>query len=256
MNSTSLVRDEFKLLEITLARFGTIVTVDQFAQIYQGDRFYLRKRLSVICKKGWLFRVRRGLYIISDLASRGTLSISHYAVANLIMENSYISFESSLQFHGLYDQLLKRVTSVTTRQLKSTTIDGFTYHYVKTKPEYFYGWESQTIDGLSVKIAGREKALIDLIQFHRSRYTVDLVLEKLNDLHDIDLDLFTNLILKTNVVTQRVMGFMLDLVGLDSSHLHRAISKKRGTSRITAADDNLYSPKWSLYYDPYFSRYA
>jgi len=257
MKSTDSINGDFELLETALARFGSIVTIDQFAQVFKGSRNYLRIRLSVICDKGWLFRIRKGLYIISDLATRGSLSISHYAVVNLLVENAYISFESALQFHGLYDQLPGIVASITTSRHKDKSIDGFNYTFLTTQPNYFYGWETHVLDGITVKMASREKALVDLIQFHRNRYAVDLVLEKLTDLRvDWDIELFTNLILRANVATQRVMGFLFDLTRIDSTLLHNVLKNQRGTSCVTASKDNLYSSKWNLYYDPYFSKYA
>jgi len=257
MNSKDLVRDEFYLLETALARFGAIVTIDQFASLYRGKRNYLRRRLSTICEKGWLYRIRRGLYIISDLATRGTLAISQYAVVSLLSEEAYVSFENALHYHNLFDQLQNQIISIATQQRASSQIAGFTYHFIKAKQEFFYGWESHIIDNIDVKIATREKALIDLIQFHRNRYAVDLVLEKLTDLRgELDIKIFTNLILRSNVATQRVMGFLFDLARIDSNILQDELKHKHGTSRITASNKNLYSSKWNLYYDDYFTKYA
>jgi len=257
MKSKDILGGDFQLLETALVRFGSIVTIDQFAQVFKGSRDYLRIRLSVICNKGWLFRIKKGLYIISDLANRGTLSISQYAVVNLLVENAYVSFESALQYHDLFDQLLSHVDSISTRRRKDITINGFTYTFLTTQSTYYYGWEPHFVDGVEVKIATREKALIDLIQFHRNRYTVDLVLEKLTDLRDeLNIKLFTNLILRSNVATQRVMGFLFDLARIDSNILQDELKHKHGTSRITASNKNLYSSKWNLYYDDYFTKYA
>ena len=257
MKSIGLTEEELEVLNSALVRYGAVVTFDQLADLFNNQREYLRKRISKLSKQGWLKRIKKGIFVISDLSSRGTLSISHYTVTNILVENAYISFESALQYHGLYDQLLTKISSVSMKQYKDTVIDGYTYTFAKTKQDYYYGWQTHQIDGQSVKIACIEKALIDLIQFHRNRYTIDLVLEKLiNFKDDINPNQLVNLSLKANITTQRITGFLLDCLQLNADQLFIAVKNKKSTSKITNSENNLYNSKWKLYYDKYFSKYA
>ena len=257
MFSIGITEEELINLETVLARHGALVSFDQLADVFIEDRQYLRKRISKLTRKGWLFRIKKGLYVVSDLHSRGTLSISQYSIVNALVDQAYISFESALQYHGYYDQLLNKVSSIATKQYPDKVIDGVTFSFVKTLPEYFYGWETHQIDGQAVKIASKEKALIDLIHFHRNRYSVDLVLEKLgNHRNEFNLELLIDLSFKTNTATQRILGFGLDCLKLDPSRLSKALQTIKGTSRITDSADNLYNNKWRLYYDRYFERYV
>ena len=257
MNSIGITEEELENLETALSRHGALVSFDQLAETFIEDRQYLRKRISKLARKGWLFRIKRGLYVISDLHSRGTLSISQNAIVNALVDQAYISFESALQFHGYYDQLLNKVSSIATQQYQDKVIDGYTFSFVRTLPKYFYGWETHQIDGQVVKIASKEKALIDMIQFHRNRYSIDLVLEKLgNYRNEFDLEQLIALCLKTNTAVQRILGFVLDCLNLDSSRLYKTLQTSKGTSRITDSADNLYNSKWRLHYDRYFERYV
>ena len=257
MIGTGISEKELQNLETALARYGAVVSFEQLSESFREERPYLRKRISQFARKGWLFRIKKGVYVISDLHSRGSLSISQYAVVNLLVEPAYVSFESALQYHGFYDQLLSKVTSVATKQFQDKDIDGYTFSYIKTIPAYFYGWENHPMDGQTVKIASREKALIDLIQYHRSRYSVDLVLEKLNNFtHEFDLDRLIEFSLQSTIATQRILGFVLDCLSLDSEKLTQALRKHRGTSKITDSDENIFNSKWRLYYDRYFERYV
>lgn len=257
MIGTGISEKELQNLETALARYGAVVSFEQLSESFREERPYLRKRISQFARKGWLFRIKKGVYVISDLHSRGSLSISQYAVVNLLVEPAYVSFESALQYHGLYDQLLSKVTSVATKQFEDKDIDGYTFSFVKTIPAYFYGWESYPMDGQTVKIASREKALIDLIQYHRSRYSVDLVLERLNNFtHEFDLDKLVDLSFRSTIAAQRILGFVLDCLNLDSEKLTQALRKHHGTSKITDSGDNVFNSKWRLYYDHYFERYV
>ena len=257
MFSIGMTEEELETLETVFTRYGAVIYFNQLQEAFKEDRHYLRKRISKLARKGWLFRIKRGLYVISDLHSRGTLSISQYSIVNALVDQAYISFESALQYHGYYDQLLIKVSSIATRQYQDKVIDGYTFSFVRTLPEYFDGWETHQIDGQAVKIASKEKALIDLIQFHRNRYSIDLVLEKLgNYRNEYDLGLLINLSFKSNAATQRILGFVLDCLKLDSSRLYKALQTSKGTSRITDSADNLYNSKWRLHYDRYFERYV
>ena len=256
MKRISLTKDELEGLETALIEFGSVVTFDQLSSLFQENREYTRKRISKLVNQGWLKRIKKGVYVISDFGSRGSLSISHNAVVNILVAEAYISFESALQVHGLYDQLLTQVNAISLSSYKTTTIDGITYKFIKTQPRYFYGWETHEFDGQAVKVASVEKALVDLIQFYRSRYSTDLVLEKLlvfqNDIRHKVLIEYT---LKANLTTRRIMGFLMDIAGLDSDRLHASVLNRQSVSSISNSQDSLYNHKWKLYYDPHLEKY-
>ncbi|MBI9046909.1 MAG: hypothetical protein JEZ06_20655 [Anaerolineaceae bacterium] len=253
----SLTDNEMKVLENALIEFGAVVTFDQLVSLFDEDRDYSKKRINKLTKQGWLKRIKKGIFAMSDLSSRGILSISHNAVVNHLVDEAYISFESALQYHGLYDQLLSNINSVSLKQYQATVIDGISFNFIKTREEYFYGWESYNLDGQSVKIASIEKALIDLIQFHRSRYSTDLVLEKLVEFkQELDLQIFVVFTMKANLTTRRIIGFLMDCADLDTSEIHNTVLKKKSNSFITKSEHNLYNSKWKLNYDQHFSQYV
>lgn len=251
-----LTEYELEALETALIEYGAVVTFDQLSNLFNENREYTRKRISKFAKQGWLKRIKKGVFVMSDLSSRGTLSISYNAVVNVIVEEAYISFESALQYHGLYDQLLTNINSISLKRYKKTTIAGYSFQFIKTQQRYFYGWDTYDIDGQSVKIANIEKALVDLIQFHRNRYATDLVLEKLSAFKSAIIhQRLIEYVLKANLTTQRIIGFLLDFAELDSSELYSSVLNRQSVSSISNAEKNLYNHKWKLYYDQHFSKY-
>ena len=195
--------------------------------------------------------------MIADFSSRGSLSISSIAVVNAMVEEAYVSFENALQHHGLYDQLLSTINSVALKQYKATTVDGITYSFVRTQQRYFYGWETYDIDGQTVKIADIEKALVDLIQFHRTRYSTDLVIEKLMTFtSDIQYQRLVDYVLKANLTARRILGFLMDCIDMDTGEIHASSVDSSSVSSVGGSDDERYNSKWRLYYDPYFAKYA
>ena len=256
MKRISLTANEIENLESALIQYGNVVTFDQLSDFFDEERQYTRIRINKLVKQGWLKRIKKGVFVISDLSSRGSLSISHKAIVNLLVQEAYISFETALQHHGLYDQLLTSINSVSLKQYKSTAIERITFNFIKTQKRYFYGWETYDIDGQAVKIAHIEKALLDLIQFHRSRYSTDLVLEKLIEFKSaISQKRMIEFALKANLTTRRILGFLMDCADLDADQLLSSVSNSQSTSFISNTEDNIYNHKWKLYYDRYFERF-
>lgn len=256
MKRISLTQEELAGLESAIIEHGGVVTFDQLSKYFDEDRQYSRIRINKLEKQGWLKRIKKGVFAISDLSSRGSLSISHLAIVNILVQDAYISFETALQHHGYFDQLMAKITSISLKQYKTTTIDRIAYKFIKTQDQYFYGWDTYDIDGQSIKIASAEKALIDLIQFHRSLYATDLVLEKLSDYqHDMDMQKLVEYTLKANLTTRRIIGFLMDCVGFDSARLLTSVEGKRSVSAISESESNIYNHKWQLYYDQRFERW-
>lgn len=257
MRYTILSAQQSSLLENLVVKYGQIVTFENiFSQAQsQWDYKQTKNLLTKLVKNGWLIRIKRGLYAISEMSTRGFLSVSPYRVANLLVQDSYVSFESALHYHGMFDQLTKGVKSVSLKAYHTTALQGIEYRFVKTKPEYYFGWQEAAVENSTVRIATVEKALIDMVNFHKSKYTIDVVIEKIRDhKRDIDIVQLTHDLAPFSIATIKTFGFTLDLLGRDSSALLKLAHEKRGTHRMFAGDKK-FNAKWRLYYDSYFDRY-
>ena len=181
MKQTILSTQQSALLEDLIVKYGQIVTSEQIYAQGKGvwDQKVAKNVVTRLTRDGWLIRVKRGLYAISDLSNRGFLSLSPSVVANLLVGDSYVSFESALAYHGMFDQLTNKTISISQAQYKTVQLQSVEYSFVKVMDKWFFGWQEVNIDNKTVRMATAEKALIDMIQFHKSKYTVDLVVEKL-----------------------------------------------------------------------------
>jgi predicted transcriptional regulator of viral defense system len=110
-------------------------------------------------RRGLLRRLRRGLY-----AAAGRLP-ARWAIANKIYGPSYISLASALSYYGLLPETVYSVTSVTTKSTREFEVDGVRYGYRTIKHGAFGGYRGVEIDGETVLIAEREKALADYLYF-------------------------------------------------------------------------------------------
>jgi predicted transcriptional regulator of viral defense system len=257
MKQTILTVKQSELLENLIVKHGQTVTSDQILRQAEGmwDYKQAKNLVTKLVKNGWLIRIKRGLYTISDLSSRGFLTLSPYVVANLLVSNSYVSFESALQQYGMFDQLTGKTISVSLKMYKTVKLSSTEYSFVKTKPEYYFGWQEVNIDNRNVRIATPEKALIDMVNFHKSQYSIDLVIEKLLE-HKSDLDMvrLNNYLSKITVTTVKIFGLIFDLIGINSDILLELVKTNHGTHWMLPGDTK-FNAKWRLYYRSDFDKY-
>lgn len=261
MNYTILSIKQSELLEKLIVKYGQIATSRDIIDEAKGNLDYQQAKnlITKLVKNGWLIRIKNGLYVISDLSNRGFLSLSNYVVAGLLVKDSYVSFESALQHRGMFDQLTDKTISISLKKFKATSLNGMEYSFIKTKERLFFGWQEEIIDGKVARIAMAEKALIDIINFRKSKYAVDLIIEKIGE-HRNDLD-FARLIkyLKEfSEATIKTFGFIFDLLDIDSADIYRlaenSIKDRQSTHRMLSGDKK-FNAKWRLYYDEYFDKY-
>lgn len=250
--NTLLTQTELELLEAVVLRFGRIVTFDQVAEI-AGDsisREALRQRVAQMSKAGWLIRLKRGVYlVVTDISTLGFVDVSPLIIAQALNNTSYISFESALQYHGLFDQMLARIDSVTMLTTKTYQVLETTYAFSKIQPGYYFGFQNEQVGGQTVVIAEKEKAILDLLYFRSSTYTASLVLEKLeSSREDFDLKKLKAYSAHYSLGMVRKVGFLLDLIGVDISDFATTEVKNNSYTRLTTTADQ-FNAKWRLYYD-------
>lgn len=257
MKYTILSAQESRLLENLIVTYGEIVTTDNIflvaKEIWNEKLIYAV--ITRLAKHGWLIRIKRGLYAISNLSTRGSLSLSSYVVANLLVKNSYVSFESAIQYYGMFDQLIRKVVSISLTMYKRVLLNNIEYSFVRTKTDYHFGWQEVMIDNRIVRIATAEKALVDMIHFHKSTYSIDLVIEKLREHKDtLDFVKLNEYIGKMSMTTVKIFGFMFDLLHIESSQLLKQAERSNGAHRMVAGAKK-FNAKWRLYYDEHFDTY-
>ncbi len=257
MKKTILATKDAELLEKLIVKYGKVVTSKQIEAEAKSTWDYqqVHNRIQQLVKNGWLIRVKRGLYVLSELSSRGFLSVSPYVIANLLVEESYVSFEAALAYHSMFDQFTDQYISVSLKQYKPVNLEPIQYRFIKTQEKLYTGWESLTIENQPAKIALAEKALVDMIHFRKSKYAVDLVVEKLQDYED-DLDKaricdFASL---ASLKATKVFGLIFDFLGWNSDQLYQNVEGKRSTHFMNT-EDKTFNAKWRLYYDEHFEKY-
>jgi hypothetical protein len=132
---------------------------------------------------------------------------------------------------------VKQITSISLKQYKTTDLESIQYRFIKTKENFFVGWEQVEIENMTVRIASAEKALVDLIHFRTGKYVVDLVIEKLQTYkEDLNIEKLIPYASLASQKTVKVFGLLFDLLGWNSNKLLMLVENNRSTHWITAND--------------------
>lgn len=239
--------EDVKIIEKILVENGRIIDkyiLHRFLEDYTD----INKKISALIDKGFLVKLRKGTYYIAKLGSLGYTSISTHIIANTIGQESFVSFEGALKSHGMFDQGIKKYRSISQRQYLSKQLEEITYEYVKVKYNQYFGFNIENVDGGSARIATKERALLDLIEYKKSISNISLVLEKLKEYKsDIKFWLLYKYSKSYSQTTIKIVGLLLDILEINSSKFGKLINRE-STSRMLKVNDK-FSNKWRLYYN-------
>jgi len=120
-----------------------------------------RDKISSLIKKGFIIRVKKGLYIFGEAYRRRPYSLE--ILSNLIYGPSYISLEFALAYYGMIPERVEAMTSVTTGRSRSfsTPVGLFTYRYIPLKAFPVGMNRIEMGKDLAFLMATPEKALAD-----------------------------------------------------------------------------------------------
>jgi len=255
MKHTILSQKELSILEAIISRLGYVVYFEDIKKLlvkdYSSDE--IKKQISLLSKRGWLVRIKRGVFAVATLESHSFASVSPYMVSQVLVPESYVSFEFALANYGLFDQLPKRLTAVTPIRPKQFSFQNTEYRFVKIKSELFFGFQEARFNNHQANIAELEKTILDFLYFRTDTYSLDIVLEKLRSGEgEFDFKRLYDYAAKYPLSVRRRLGFLLDLAGADTGELHQKVRQAKGFSKLTR-DSNIFNAKWRIYYEDRFT---
>ena len=210
--------DRERLSSILRGTKGT-VSVAEAAKILDLPRIDVAKMLSRWAKKGWLSRVRRGLYIPVPLESK-TADISledAWVVAARLYEPCYIGGWSAAEYWGLTEQIFRTVVVITTQRPRNRTpsIKGTDFLLRTVSDKAMFGLKPVWRGQVKVNISDPTRTVLDMLNDPQLgggiRSTVDMLENYLNS-EKKDLELLINYAdqLSNGAVFKR-LGFLLEL---------------------------------------------
>lgn len=128
-----------------------------------ADQRPLKVQISRWHKAGNLIQLRRGLYLLADPYRK--IEAHEFYLASILIKPSYISLEKALEYHALIPEAVPVYTSVTTKRPGRFERGEWVFDYRHIKNEFFWGYNSVTVNKQTAFVACPEKALLDLCYF-------------------------------------------------------------------------------------------
>jgi len=166
----TLSQNEAKVVLSLEWRGQRTVTLAELRTELAASEGYARYVAHRLVKKGWLERLRPGLFqlVPADRGREGVGDTHPLTVGAILVEPYFFSYGTACTIHGLTEQVFAEVYVACTTLRKPEMIRGNRYVFVRVREARFFGYEKTTVLGEPVQMATRERALLDAID--RPRY--------------------------------------------------------------------------------------
>lgn len=196
---------------------------------------YVLEALHHLRRDGWIVQLRRGLYALTAEVP-GVAPIHEFEIAMALVRPAAVSHWSALHFHGLTQQVPRRVYVLTTtaasRPRKRVagrsdggagfSAGGADFTFVGVDPKRFFGTRQVWIGEARVTVTDQERTLIDGLS--KPQFCGDFaeVLQAFQvHLADLDLDRIIDYAVRLDGATVKRLGWVLEHLGLTSPSLER-----------------------------------
>ena len=247
-----------KLLE-SLNRFGkNIFSVKDAAKIMDLPIKYARLYLSYFARRGWLSRVKQGLYIAVPL---GTVNPQEYKenpwiVANRVFAPCYIGGWSAAEYWDLTEQIFSSVYVFTSRlfRCKNTNVQGTDFvlkFFKKNASKHIKGvW----IENVKIQVSDPTQTIVDILNDPSAgggiRHVADIIENHFGSENKDEDKLVDCIKMNGNKTINKRLGFILESLHVSSDELIKFCLKNisQGYSIFDPSIKNkgTYNRRWNL----------
>jgi len=166
----TLSQNESKVVLDLEWRSQKTVTLNEIQKALACSDGYARFMAHQLVKKGWLDRLRPGLYqlVPAERGREGVADTNPLAAGSVLVSPYFFSFGTACTYYGMTEQVFSEVYLVTRARRKSQLVRGKRYVFVPVAEEEFFGFTELKVLGATVQMATAERALVDALD--RPRY--------------------------------------------------------------------------------------
>jgi predicted transcriptional regulator of viral defense system len=199
-----------------------------------------RQLLAYLARRGWLSRVRRGLYIAVPLDARrpGEWTGDPWIVAKRTFNPCYVGGWSACQHWGLTEQVFRTVLVVTAKKIRdrNQVMQGTPYRITVRSEDKFFGLAAVWRDQERVMVSDPTRTIIDMLDDPSlgggMRNTADVIYEYLTgEFRDDSLLVEYGDRLGNRAIFKR-LGFLLEHLSIDAHELLAACRERRSAGLI------------------------
>jgi predicted transcriptional regulator of viral defense system len=224
----------------TLHRLGGAFSIDDAAEALDLSHTRASRLLGYLARRGWLSRIRRGLYVAVPLDARqaGEWREDAWVVADLVFSPCYIGGWSACEYWDLTEQLFRTMLVVTAKRVRERDLEiqGLPFHVTVRSRDALFGttevWRGRT----RVTVSDPSRTLVDVLDDPRLgggiRTVADVLREYMSSIHrDDDRVIEYGDRLANHAVFKR-LGYLLEELGIDADALVAACRSRRSAGLV------------------------
>lgn len=206
------------------------------------SRSSAQRLLAYLAARGWLVRVRQGLYVPVPLDARqpGEWTEDPWVVAQRLFDPCFIAGWSACEHWGLTEQLFRQVVVVTGRRVRHRRIEvqGTPFRVKVLPPAKHFGTRTVWRGQVAVQVSDPSRTVVDLLDDPSLaggfRMVREIVEEYFTSSHRSDADLIGYAERLGNRSVFKRLGFLVELIGLDAAELVEACHARlsQGVSKL------------------------
>ncbi|HJZ24620.1 MAG TPA: type IV toxin-antitoxin system AbiEi family antitoxin domain-containing protein [Candidatus Babeliales bacterium] len=247
-----------KLLDNLARNREGLFSIKDAAKILHQPEENIRKTLAYLARKGWLSRIKQGLYIIVPIGATNPQEHKEHPwiVANRVFAPCYIGGWSAAEYWEFTDQIFNSVVVVTLRKLKNThmKIQGTDYVIKCVNKKYFENRKSVWFENVKIFISDPLQTIVDILDAPYIgggiRHVADIMQEYFNSTYVNDDQLCRYIKQRNNKTIYKRLGFLIDTLKIGSENL-KTICKQNLSLGYSLLDpkveaQGVFNSKWNL----------
>jgi predicted transcriptional regulator of viral defense system len=161
----TLSKNEAKVILDLEWRGKPTITLSDLREMLDGSENYVRYLAHRLVKKGWLERLRPGLFqlVPANRGRDGVADTNPLAAGAVLISPYFFSFGTACTHYGLTEQRFSEVYIACRERRPAKIIRGIRYVFVHMPKQKFFGFTEARVLDASVQMATLERALLDAI---------------------------------------------------------------------------------------------
>jgi predicted transcriptional regulator of viral defense system len=158
----TLSSSETNLLSQLAAQGKSIFSISDAKQLWESPT-PIKTTLHRLEKKGWVLRVKRGIYLVVPLEAgpERTWTESPLVIAPYLIQPSSAAYWTALNYWQMTEQI-PRITFVqSTKRKLPVEILGMRFQFITIKNKRFFGVIERSLNDKNFHVTDREKTLLD-----------------------------------------------------------------------------------------------
>lgn len=246
------------LLDVLVRSFKGPFSTQEASRVTNIPEDDLRIKLGYLARKGWLSRVKQGLYITVPL---GTVNPKEYKehpwiVANRLYAPCYIGGWSAAEHWEFTDQIFNSIVVFTQNKFKkkNTTIQGTDFILKYERKKYFGKTKTIWVENTKIAVADPAQTIVDILDDPAigggMRNISDIVKNYFKSNYRDDPSIKSYVKAKRNKTVYKRLGYLIEVFEIDAADLMNECKANISTG-YTLLDPTLeskgtFNSKWNL----------